>query len=248
MHTLFIKRLLVVAVAAATVALTLTAAGKGKKDDENSDKTITAKVWYKDGTVYEGPLLKHWRTRRQGYLASGHNFHTAPSDGGDKSVKHETRDTDSILITSSTHPDFKAGDFYIAYNGKGRPALHKMLLCTDRGRHADICRLPYWGNCSRGMMQLDQGMEYWYIRLRDKPDRVYLFFDNAIQNGCNKSTSCLGPLRRELEKDGMSGLADAIQARFSPDKDTSKESARLIGENPRILLDFIDSYLDSAAK
>lgn len=90
------------AVAAAAVSLTLTAADKGKKDDDGkSDKTITAKVWYKDGTVYEGPLLKHWRTRRQGYLNSGHNSHTAPADGAGKNPRILLDFIDSYLDSAS---------------------------------------------------------------------------------------------------------------------------------------------------
>lgn len=223
-------------------------ATKERDKNEKDDKVITAKVWFKDGTVYEGELVKHWRTRRQTYLNPGHNFHTMPADGSKKSVKHEAQETDSILILSSTHDDFKPGDFYIAYNGKGRGALHKMLRCTDRGRHADICRLPYWGNCTSGQMQLDQFMEAWYVRFRDNGD-IYNFADEAIQKGCNKSKVRLKAFCKVLGKDGgMPGLADAVMARFCPDKATSKESAKLIQENPRVLLDFIDDYISANGK
>ena len=30
--------------------------------EESTDQTVTAKVWLKDRSVYEGPLLKHWLT------------------------------------------------------------------------------------------------------------------------------------------------------------------------------------------
>ena len=59
-------------------------ATKERDKNEKDDKVITAKVWFKDGTVYEGELVKHWRTRRQTYLNPGHNFHTMPADGSKK--------------------------------------------------------------------------------------------------------------------------------------------------------------------
>ncbi|MDE6528946.1 MAG: hypothetical protein K2L78_07860 [Muribaculaceae bacterium] len=241
------KYLLRFAAVVAAASLAVSVAAKDKKE-KNSDKVITAKVWFKDGSVYEGPLLKHWRTRRQTYLNPGHNFHTVPADGSDKSVKREAHETDSVLIISSTHDDFKAGDFYLAYNGEGLGALHKMLLRTERGRYADICRLPYWGNCTRGMSQLDQFMEYWYVCFNDRMDNVYLFYDRAIWKGCNKSKALVKMFCKTLEKDGKSDLAEAIMARFCPDKATTKESAKLIGENPKVLLDFIDNYIENGGK
>ena len=66
-------------------------AGKNKGDD----KEIIIKAWFKDGTVYEGPMPKHWHTYRQTFLNPGHNFHTVPSDGSKKTVKREAKDTDS---------------------------------------------------------------------------------------------------------------------------------------------------------
>lgn len=241
------KNFLTFVVAVMASLLSFGVVAKDKKETD-SEKVITAKVWFKDGSVYEGPLLKHWRTRRQTYLNPGHNFHTEPVDGSDKTVKHEAQETDSILIISSTHEDFQAGDFYVAYNGKGRGALHKMLRCGGRGRHADIFKLPYWGNCSHGMMQLDQFMESWYIRFHDTPDEIYNFFNNALEKGCNKSKAYLKDFCKSLDKAGMPGLADAIKNRFCPDKETSKESAKLIGENPQLLLDFIDNYMDTKAE
>ncbi len=220
-------------------------ARKEKDKEENSDKEIIAKVWFKNGDVYEGKLPKHWRTRRQTYLNPGHNFHTVDPTDSSKTIKHETKDTDSILIISSTHPDFNAGDFYIAYNGEGRGALHKMMLRMENGRHAYICKLPYWSNCTSGHMQLDQLLESWYLCFRkEKPD-IYYFYQIALQNGCNKTRSDIKHLCKSLKKSGMEGLAEAITAKFYPDKATGKESNKAIRENPGILLEFVDNYIDT---
>ena len=118
--------------AIAILALSISAHGK----EESTDRTVTAKVWLKDGSVYEGPLLKHWLTYSQTFMMSSHNFQITDSDG--KSKKYGTMDTDSIMITSSTHPDFKAGDFYVSFNGKtntlGGRKIRSSLNANMQGR------------------------------------------------------------------------------------------------------------------
>lgn len=90
------------------------------KNDNDKDARIEAKVWFKDGRIYEGELPKHWLTYRQTFINPGHNFHIVSADKPGKTIKCEASEVDSILITASTHTSFKAGDFYLpAANGKG---------------------------------------------------------------------------------------------------------------------------------
>lgn len=223
------------------MALGASAKDKKKEAEKDNGKEIIAKVWFKDGSTYNGQLVKHWHTRRQNFLDQGHNFHTVNPDGSDKSIKHEAKDTDSILIISSTHEAFKAGDFYVAYNGKGRLALHKMLFRQNQGRHADIFTLLHWD--VGGVKAQIQLMNTWYIRFHDNPSEIYLFYDKALQMGQRKTKVFLKNFCKSLEKNGRKELADAITQQFCPDKKTSKESEALIKENPALLLNFIDEYL-----
>lgn len=226
------------------LSLAFAASAKDKKKDVEKDddgKEIIAKVWFKDGSVYSGPLVKHWHTRRQNFLDQGHNFHTVNPEGSDKSIKHEAKETDSIQIISSTHEAFKAGDFYMAYNGEGCYALHKMLLRANQGRHADMFTLLHWD--VGGTKYQIQLMNTWYMLFHDDPSKIYLFYDVALQPGQRKTKVYLKNLTKSLEKNGRKELADAITQQFCPDKKTTKESEAKIKENPSILLDFIDEYL-----
>lgn len=237
--------LLTVATALASVEAE---AKKNKNKDESDDsKMITsAKVWFKNGTVYEGPLPKHWRTRRQTFFDQGHNFHTPPADGSDKTVKHEAQETDSVLILSSTHEDFAPGDFYLSYNSKERYGMHKMLFREKQGRHADLYSLLYWD--TGGTKAQIQLMKAWYIIFHDDLSEIYNFHDSPLQPGQRKSKVYLKDLSKWLKKTGPEGLAEALTQKFQPDKKTSKESEALIKENPVVLLEFIDDYLDSHGK
>ncbi|MDE7438437.1 MAG: hypothetical protein K2M93_08125 [Muribaculaceae bacterium] len=232
--TLFLKS----AIAVITV-LTLSLSAHSKK--ENNDQTITAKVWFKDGSVYEGPLLKHWRTYRQTFMMPAHDFHIAGPDG--KSMKHGAKDTDSIMITGSTHPDFKAGDFYVSFNGQtntlGGRKIHKFLKREYAGKNADMCKLTYMGNCTVSGKNMDQLMEYWLVRFRDS-GRVSIFFDNPLQNGCNRPRgSCINNVISKINPE----LTKAIESHFFPDKETGQESILAIQKDPMVYINFIDSYL-----
>ncbi len=237
------KRLFTILASAIALSMAFCAVAKDKKKDEEKDngKEITAKVWFKNGSVHEGQLVKHWHTRRQTFLDQGHNFHTVNPDGRDKSIKHEAKDTDSIRIISSTHESFNPGDFYMAYNGEGRYGLHKMLLRHKHGRHADIYTLLYWD--AGGTKPQIQLMNAWYICFHDNTSEIYNFYNKALQSGQRRSKIYLKDLSKSLKKAGKDSLADAIMQKFCPDKKTSKESEKLIKEEPAILLNFIDEFL-----
>ena len=222
------------------LASSISAYGKG----ESTDKTITAKVWFKDGSVYEGPLLKHWRTYSQTFMMPSHSFQITDSDG--KSKKYGTKDTDSIMITSSTHPDFKAGDFYVSFNGKtntlGGRKIQKFLKREHAGKNVDMCKLTYIGNCEgrANNANMDQLMEYWLVRFRDN-GQVSIFFDNPLENGCNRpSCTCINKVISKINP----GLTKAIESHFFPDdKDTRMKSIMAIQQNPMVFINFIDTYL-----
>lgn len=220
-------------------------AGKNKGDD----KEIIIKAWFKDGTVYEGPMPKHWHTYRQTFLNPGHNFHTVPSDGSKKTVKREAKDTDSLLVVSSTHDAFAPGDFYVSFNGKsnfmGGKMMHKMLRRIKSGRKVELCKLKYIGNCMQGQLNLDQRMEYWLIRFRDSGEAV-VFFDNPLEKRCHKPN---------LEAKAFAGyfketnpaLAEAVIKEFCSDKrKTREEIAEKVMENPEIFLEFVDNFMTEA--
>lgn len=234
------------AVTLLTSVMTLLMASDVSAKNDNTDNdggTVTAKVWFKDGRVYEGPLLKHWRTYSQTFLSPAHKFQTR-SEANGKSVKCDARETDSILITGSAHPDFRTGDFYVSFSGKtnvmGGRAIHKMLKREHAGKNVDFCKLPYTGNCVRAGANMDQRMELWLVRFRNT-GYAAVFFDNPLENGCNAPVCEWGG--KEMRK-RFPELAEAIDARFSPDKHTRSESIMAIWENPMIYIDFIDRYLD----
>lgn len=234
--TLFLKQAIAV-----IAILTLSLGAYGKK--ENTDQTVTAKIWLKDGRVYEGPLLKHWRTYNQTFMMSSHNFQITDPNG--KSKKYGAKDTDSIMITGSTHPDFKAGDFYVSFSGKtntlGGRKIHKFLKREHAGKNVDLCKLTYIGNCEdrSNNANMDQLMEYWLVRFHDK-GQVSIFFDNPLQNGCNRpSCTCINKVISNINPE----LTKAIESHFFSDKETREKSILTIQHDPMVYVNFIDTYL-----
>ena len=216
------------------------------KKEKDSDKQIkAAKVWFKDGKVYEGPLVKHWWTYRQHFTGSGHNFHALPDPDG-KSVKYEASDVDSILIIDSTHPDFESGTMYVSMTDgrvpmNGPRKTNKMLRRVSAGQNVDFCKLPFMGNCQIGLRNQDQFMEYWLIRFH-KSGKSFVFFENPLAKGCNKADERIEYFCR-MVKDFDSGLADAVTAKFAPDKATRKNMKKKLADDPQLFVDFIDNYL-----
>lgn len=234
--TLFLKAAIAVI---AILALSISAHGK----EENTDQTVAAKVWLKDGSVYEGLLLKHWRVYSQTFMMSSHNYNITGPDG--KSKKYGAKDTDSIMITASTHPDFKVGDFYVSFNGKtntlGGRKINKFLKREYAGKNVDLCKLTYIGNCEdrTNNANMDQLMEYWLVRFHDN-GQVSIFFDNPLENGCNRpSCTCINNVISKINP----GLTEAIESHFFPDKETRGKSILIIQQNPMVFVDFIDTYL-----
>lgn len=230
------------AVAICAISLSSPVLANAGNKEKTPERINAAKVWFKDGSVYEGPLVKHWRTHRQTYLVPAHNFHILPDPDG-KSVKCQAKDTDSILIISSTHPDFKDGDFYVSFNGKtnalGGRTMHKMLKREHAGKNVDLCKLTYVGNCVRGKLNIDQWMEYWAVRFRDT-GRIAMFYANPLQKGCNKAWCFWGVT--EIAK-SHEALGDALTEKFVSDKETRKEAANAIAADPMVYIDFIDNYI-----
>ena len=223
----------------AILALSINAHGK----KENTNQTITAKVWFKDGNVYEGPLLNHWRTYSQTFMMSSHNLQITGPDG--KSKKYGAKDTDSIMITGSTNQDFKVGDFYVSFSGKtntlGGRKIHKFLKREYAGKNVDLCKLTYIGNCEdrTNNANMDQLMEYWLVRFRNN-GQVSIFFDNPLENGCNRPTcTCINNVISKINPE----LTEAIESHFFPDKETSEKSILTIQQNPMVFINFIDTYL-----
>lgn len=233
---------LILIIVALASAAPLAYAKKSKTDEK---KEVTVKVWFKDGSVYEGPMVKHWCTYRQMFLGSGHNFHTLP-DPTAKSVKHEAADTDSILIVSSSSEQLNAGELYVSFSGLtpmmgGKRKCNKMLFRARQGRNVEMCRLPYMGNCQVGMRNDDQRLVYWMIRFPQTGDAV-AFYINTLQKGCTKPRAIIDYFVERVEKFDP-GLAKAVKAKFSPDKKTRKEMNKTLLENPDLFVDFVDNYL-----
>lgn len=210
------------------------------------DERIMVKAWFKDGTVAESLMTDHWKGYGPSFLIPTHKFKLVVDENG-KTRKYKAHDVDSVLILDSTHRKFKAGEMYVAFNGKtnalgGRP-FHKLLLREAAGRHVDLCRMPYVGNCVISGKNIDQWMEYWFIRFRDT-GRAVIFFDNPTGRGCHKPYIWVKWFSEYIAKD-YPGLAEAIDARFRPDKEASQESADLIAANPRVFFEFVDDYLSS---
>ncbi len=222
------------------IASTSTAYAKEKEE------VSLAKVWFKDGNIYEGPLVKHWSTYAQKFTVSGHNFHIQP-EGSDKSIKCKSQDVDSILIIHSTHPDFKDSTLFVSMvdgrvplNGP-KKKTNKMMPRVKQGKKVDFCTLPYMGNCMRGLKNEDQLLAYWLVRFHDTGE-AYVFYSIPIWKGCNKNVEHFKYFC-DFIKDSRPGLAEAIEARFFPDKETHKKSKTDVGENAMVFVDFIDNYL-----
>ncbi len=203
-----------------------------------------AKVWFKDGSIYEGPLVKHWVTYSQRFTASKHNFHILP-EGSDKSVKCQSSQVDSILILSSTHSELNDSAMFVPMidgrvpmNGPKRKT-NKLMRRVKQGRYVDFCTLPYMGNCMRGLKNVDQLLKYWLIRFHDN-DEAFVFFSVPIWNGCNKESNYLKYFYDRI-KSTRQGLAEAIKEKYFPDKGTDKQGEVL--ESAQDFVDFIDDYL-----
>ena len=230
---------------AVTVLAVLVSApcASAKKEKNSKDAKISmAKVWFTDGTTYEGPLVKHWSTYTQKFTAPGHNFHILPDPAG-RSVKCESSQTDSILIISSIHPDFKDStmvDGRVPLNGLKRKT-NKMLTRVAVGRNVDFCKLPYMGNWMRGRQNVDQLMEYWLVRFHNT-GQAEVFFTIPLQHGSNRSSDCY-KFFIERVKQSNPELAEAVNAKFNSDKKTRKASAKEVVENPQIFVDFVDAWL-----
>lgn len=219
-------------------------AKKDKEDKENNDdKRIEAKVWFKDGRVYEGLMPKHWLTYRQTFINPGHNFHIVSPDDPDKTIKCEASDVDSILITASTHESFEAGDFYLpAPKISFKKGKYKLIRRVSAGRNLDFCKMPYIGNCVVAGMNMDQRIEMWYIRFKDTGE-VVSFFAYPLQDGCQKPRFDPSNLASRVKKTNP-GLSEAVMQRFtSKDKETHKKYAADVMENPQLFVDFVDEYL-----
>ncbi len=203
-----------------------------------------AKVWFKDGSIYEGPLVKHWVTYGQQFTASKHSFQILP-DGSDKAVKCQPSQVDSILILSSTHSELNDSamfvpmvDGLVPLNGPKRKT-NKMMRRVKQGQHVDFCTLPYMGNCMRGLKNDDQLLKYWLIRFHDNGE-AFVFFSVPIWKGCNKEVNYLKYFYERI-KSNRPGLAEAIKDKYFPDKGTNKKGEVL--ENAQEFADFIDDYL-----
>ncbi len=210
------------------------------KNENKEGKRIEAKVWFKDGRVYQGEMPKHWLTYGQTFLAPGHNFHILSDDG--KKVKCQAQDVDSILIVSSSHEKFTSGDFYLPAEKFGPRKKTRLVRRIKHGRYVDFCKMPYIGNCQVAGMQMDQRMEYWLLRFAND-GKAYLFFDNPLGAGCHKPTFTVGAFYHGIRK-SYPDLSEAVMARFGPDdRKERKAIAQEIAENPEIFVDFVDQYL-----
>ncbi len=231
-------RFLTVLVSVVLICIMSISANAKKEDKEG--KRIEAKVWFKDGRVYQGEMPKHWLTYGPTFLASGHNFHILSDQG--KKVKCQAKDVDSILIVSSSHEKFVPGDFYLPVEKFNAYKKSKLVRRIKHGRYVDFCKMPYIGNCQVAGMQMDQRMEYWLVRFANE-GRAYFFFDNPLESGCHKPIFDVGAFYYAIRK-SYPDLAEAVMARFGPDdKKESKAIAQEIAENPEIFVDFVDQYL-----
>lgn len=219
-------------------------AQKGKNDDEDNGKgKIEAKIWFKDGRVYEGLMPKHWLTYKQTFLNPGHSFHIVSPDDPSKTVKCEAADVDSILITASTHDDFAAGDFFLSVAGISfKKGKYKMIRRVYDGRNIDFCKMPYIGNCKAGIMNLDQRIEMWWLRMKTDGE-LYMFYSNPIEAGCHKPEFYAKDIAEDF-KEINPALSEAIMERFYPkDKKARKELAKEVLDNPQIFVGFVDDFL-----
>ncbi len=226
------------------MAIALLSAAPLSAKKHQDERRIEAKVWFKDGRVYEGELPKHWLTYRQTFINPGHNFHIVSPDKPDKTLKCEASDVDSLLITASTHGQFKAGDFYLPAAGISfKKGKYKLIRRISSGRNVDFCKMPYIGNCVVAGMNIDQRIEVWYVRFKDS-GKLTSFFFYPLQDGCKKAEFAPDNLASAV-KDANPGLAEAVLQRFSSkDKQTRKDYAAQVMENPQLFVDFVDDYIN----
>lgn len=238
------KKTIKTSLAILTLLLTLSpdaSAGKNKEDQGQ----IEAKVWFKDGRIYEGALPKHWLTYRQTFINPGHNFHILSPDKPGKTIKCEASEVDSILITASTHNQFKPGDFYLpAPHISFKKGKYKLIRRISAGRNVDFCKMPSIGNCVVHGMNMDQRVELWYLRSKDSGE-VTKFFIYPLQDGCQGAEFDPGNLAGKMKKTNP-GLSESVLQRFtSKDKETHRGYAKEVMDNPQIFVDFVDDYLTS---
>lgn len=206
-----------------------------------------ARVWFKDGTVYEGPLVKHWVTHAQRFTRSKHSFHIL-SDDGRKTLKCHPAQVDSILILSSTHSELSDSVMYVPMvdgivpmNGQ-RKNTNKMLRRIKQGTNVDFCTLLYMGNYMSGLKNRDQLLSYWLVRFHDN-DEAFVFYSIPIGKGPNVNVNYVSYFYNRI-KDTRPGLAEALKAKYFPDKETAKKMAVTV-DNKLEFIDFIDDYISS---
>lgn len=236
----FISALLVL-----LAVMLLTAQPAYAKKDKDDDGRIEAKVWFKDGRVYEGELPRHWLTYRQTFINPGHNFHIVSADKPGKTIKCEASEVDSILVTASTHERFKAGDFYLPARGISfKKGKFKLIRRISAGRFVDFCKMPYIGNCTVHGMNLDQRIEMWYVRFKNTGE-VVSFFAYPLQDGCQNARFDPSNLASRVKKTDP-GLSESVMQRFtSKDRQTHKDYAAQVMDDPQIFVGFVDDYLSS---
>lgn len=211
---------------------------------KEKQKVKLARVWFKDGTIYEGSLVKHWVTYAQRFTASKHSFHIL-SDNGRKTIKCHPSQVDSILILSSTHYELADSlmfvpmiDGTVPLNGP-KKKTNKMMRRVKQGHYVDFCSLPFMGNCMRGLRNEGQLLRYWVVRFHDNGE-AFVFFSVPIWNGCNREVNYLKYFYERI-KDTRPRLAEAIKDKYFPDKVTNMQGEVL--EATRDFADFIDEYL-----
>lgn len=204
-----------------------------------------AKVWFKDGTIYEGPLVKHWVTYGQRFTRSKHNFHILADDGR-KTIKCYPSQVDSIYIISSTHRELSDSVMYVPMvdgilpmNGP-KKNTNKMLRSIKQGTNVDFCTLLYMGNYMSGLKNRDQLLAYWLIRFHDNGE-AFVFYSIPIEKGGNGNVNYVSYFYNCI-KDSRPGLAEAIKAKYFPDKETSKKMAVTV-DNKLEFIGFIDNYI-----
>ncbi len=230
------KLLIFVISVAFTFCITTSAYAKEKQEVK------LAKVWFKDGKIYEGPLVKHWVTYGQRFTRSKHNFHILPDDGR-KTIKCYPSQIDSIYIISSTHRELSDSVMYVPMvdgivpmNGP-KKNTNKMLRRIKQGTNVDFCTLLYMGNYMSGLKNRDQLLSYWLVRFHDNGE-AFVFYSVPIGKGANGNVNYVSYFYNCI-KDTRPRLAEAVKAKYFPDKETSKKMAVTVDNK----LEFIDDYI-----
>ncbi len=233
------KLLIFVISVAFTFCITTSAYAKEKQEVK------LAKVWFKDGKIYEGPLVKHWVTYGQRFTRSKHNFHILPDDGR-KTIKCYPSQIDSIYIISSTHRELSDSVMYVPMvdgivpmNGP-KKNTNKMLRRIKQGTNVGFCTLLYMGNYMSGLKNRDQLLSYWLVRFHDNGE-AFVFYSVPIGKGANGNVNYVSYFYNCI-KDTRPRLAEAVKAKYFPDKETSKKMAVTV-DNKLEFIDFIDDYI-----